>query len=514
MAEAEMSESKRFSIVFFFLILFLYFAAPLQLLLASEKGPGKLIEDTISLREKIKKIEEFVHKQMENGKIPGMSVAIVERDNTLYKKGFGFTNVKTKRPVSTKTLFEIGATSKAFTALGILLLEAEGKINLDYSVDKYIPWFRMKYEGREVKITIKHLLYEISGIPFETIGDIPPAGGDDALENSVRILMEKELGHKPGEKFVFASMNYNVLGLIIQKKSGEPFEKYMQDYVLKPLGLNDTCLSREDALRHGMAVGYKICFKKPRELNAPIYRGNTPAGYFATNAEDMSKWLRIQIGMDTSSSFPRALIEKSHKTELEGYGLPYAKGWFIYQGVQIFQAGNNPNFSSFIMADLEKKIGVAVLANMNSDYTEIIGRGILAVLQGKEPNESFKYFNDFNTYFDNVSVTIFFIVIFPLLLAIWLIAKSIKKIRKEKIKFVGIEIKGITAFIISSLLLVGAGYILSILPSLLGYNLSWKCVCVWLPTSFVISTILAFIAGSLFYIWFLIRVFYPMNQNG
>jgi len=151
---------------------------------------------------------------------------------------------------------------------------------------------------------------------------------------------------------------------------------------------------------------------------------------------------------------------------------------------------------------------------MNSDYTEIIGRGILAVLQGKEPNESFKYFNDFNTYFDNVSVTIFFIVIFPLLLAIWLIAKSIKKIRKEKIKFVGIEIKGITAFIISSLLLVGAGYILSILPSLLGYNLSWKCVCVWLPTSFVISTILAFIAGSLFYIWFLIRVFYPMNQNG
>ena len=505
MAEAEMSESKRFSIVFFFLILFLYFAAPLQLLLASEKGPGKLIEDTISLREKIKKIEEFVHKQMENGKIPGMSVAIVERDNTLYKKGFGFTNVKTKRPVSTKTLFEIGATSKAFTALGILLLEAEGKINLDYSVDKYIPWFRMKYEGREVKITIKHLLYEKSGITFETIGDIPPAGGDDALENSVRILMEKELGHKPGEKFVFASMNYNVLGLIIQKKSGKPFEKYMRDNVLKPLGLNDTCLSREDALRHGMAVGYKICFKKPRELNAPIYRGNTPAGYFATNAEDMSKWLRIQIGMDTSSSFPRALIEKSHKTELEGYGLPYAKGWFIYQGVQIFQAGNNPNFSSFIMADLEKKIGVAVLANINSDYTEIIGRGILAVLQGKEPGDNRK---DFNTNFDNISIIIFFTAIFALLLAIWLIARSIKKIKKEKIKFAGIRVKGFTAFIISSLVMAGAGYILSILPSLLGYDLPWEFVYVWIPCSFILSVVFVLLMGFLFYILFLLRTFF------
>jgi CubicO group peptidase (beta-lactamase class C family) len=482
-----------------------------QVVYTNENKSDPLKQNSALQEKDIETIEKFIHEQMNRGKIPGMSVVIVKGDKTIYKEGFGFANIRNKQPVTPNTLFELGANSKAFTALGILLLKEQGNIKLDDLVEHHIPWFIMKYKGEKAKITIKHLLYEISGIAFETIGDIPAAKGDDALENTVRLLKGEDLKHYPGEKFSFASLNYDVLGLIIQMVSGESFEKYVKNSVLMPLGMKNTYLFREEAVAHGMAMGYKIGFGQPREFDAPIYRGNTPAGYFITNAKDMSKWLKIQIGTDTSSNFPQTLIEESHKTDLVGYGYPYAKGWFVSQNVQIFQAGNNPNFSSFIMIGLEEKVGVAVLANMNSDFVEITGRGIFSILQGKAPVKGVK---DFNTNFDNISIIVIYITIPLILLAILLIAKSIYRVFKEKRRFTGKGIKGIIGFAFSSLLMISFTLVLYNIPPLLSYDLPWRFVYIWMPVSFIIAIILVLFTGFLYYAYFLYRFFFPRSNDG
>jgi putative ATP-binding cassette transporter len=456
----------------------------------------------------IPKIEKFIQKQMEFGKIPGMSVVIVKGDNTIYKKGIGFANINKNQPVTAKTLFELGANSKAFTALGILLLEEKGIIKMENTVDNYIPWLKMKFKSKEIKITIKQLLHETSGIPFETIGEIPESEADNALEETVKILVGKELDHNPGKIFSFVAMNYDVLGLIIQKVSGQPFEAFMKDNILKPLGLDNTFLFKKEAQRQEMAAGYKIGFLKAIEYNAPIYRGNTPAGYFISNAEDMSKWLKIQLHTKRLSNSWEKLIKKSHEPDAEVYGFPpYGKGWFVFKSkrVEIFQSGMNPNFSSFIGIEKEKKIGVAVLANMNSDFVEITGRGVLSKLLGKEPLE---ISNDFNTTIDKISMIVCCAAILLISLAIWRVVVSIREIKKKRRKFKGKWLKVIAGFTSLSFLLMGFYYSLYILPTFLSYDLPLNIAFVWAPLSFKIAVMLLFITGFLYYFFLLLGLFF------
>ena len=114
---------------------------------------------------------------------PGMAVAIVTPDEVVLR-GYGYADREEGAAVDPDTLFELGSMSKAFTGLAILLLEQEGKLNLSDDIRTYLPWLAMRYQGTyrgeeingEVPLTISNFLYQTSGVPFETIGDIPPGG--------------------------------------------------------------------------------------------------------------------------------------------------------------------------------------------------------------------------------------------------------------------------------------------------------------------------------------------------
>ncbi|MBP2022486.1 CubicO group peptidase (beta-lactamase class C family) [Clostridium punense] len=173
------------------------------------------------------KIEKFIEENMSGGSIPGLSVNIVKGDKTVYQKGFGYSDIDKKKPVTSQSLFEIGSNSKAFTGLGILSLEKSGQINLEDEVVKYIPWLKVKYKDKEVSITVEQLLYHTSGIPFKTIDKIPVSNEDNALEETVKTLVGIELDSEPGEKFQYATINYDVLGLIIEKVTGKTYENYI-----------------------------------------------------------------------------------------------------------------------------------------------------------------------------------------------------------------------------------------------------------------------------------------------
>jgi CubicO group peptidase (beta-lactamase class C family) len=354
------------SLIFLFTLLF---SLPLSFHLTAEsassaplktnpRGRAKLISTA-----EIRKIENWIRKQMTEGKIPGTAAVIVQGDQTVYQKGFGYADLKTKRSVSSKTLFEMGSNSKAFTALGILKLESQGKIQLNDPVQKYLPCLRMKYIGkyqgkrinRFVEITIEQLLHHTSGIPFKTFADIPIGNDPVALERTVRVLVNRQLDFYPGERFQYTTINYDILGLIIQQVSGIPYESYLKQYILKPLGLYQTYLFQEEALRHDLATGYKLGYLKPDAYDAPRYRGNTPAGYYFMNMEDLAKWLKIQLGTGIPTDFDQRLIAKSHLPDRSVppsiTGSSYAAGWEIYQseGGEISHGGSNPNYSSFIV---------------------------------------------------------------------------------------------------------------------------------------------------------------------
>lgn len=194
--------------------------------------------DSADSNDKIKEIKQFVEEQRVNGKIPGVSVVIVANGNMVFQQGFGYSDVKSKEPVTTDTLFELGSTTKAFTALAILQLEQEGLLQRSDPIRKYIPWLELTYNGKPQEITIDQFIHHTSGIPSSTIVHIPESNAEDALEITVRTLQGKPLNRKPGSSYEYATINYDVLGLVIETVTKKPYDVYIKESILEPLGMN------------------------------------------------------------------------------------------------------------------------------------------------------------------------------------------------------------------------------------------------------------------------------------
>ena len=217
-----------------------------------------------------------VESSFKKADIPGLSLIFIDEDK-VYIKNWGYADIENQIPVGSQTLFELGSTSKAFTALAILQLVEDDIISLDDNVSKYIQWFKVFYKNKEVQITIKDLIQHVSGIPTESMSKIPAGDSDDMLEKTVKAINKIELKHKPGTTFEYATINYDILGLVIEIASKLSFEEYLTKKIFQPLNLNNTYVGSSP--NNSISKGYKISFYSPKQYNAPIFRGNFPAGY-------------------------------------------------------------------------------------------------------------------------------------------------------------------------------------------------------------------------------------------
>ncbi|RAP26382.1 Beta-lactamase [Brevibacillus laterosporus] len=466
-------------IILAFLIVSL-FSMPMNVVALSDSKTTSLSNDEIG------KMEQYIENQMKEGKIPGASVVIVKDDKTVYQKGFGYANVAEKKEITSNTLFEIGSNSKAFTALGILKLQQDGLIALNDPVSKYIPWLQMNFRGEEVSPTIQQFLNQTSGVPFRTIDTIPVSDREDALDKTVRNLKGITLDSKPGDHFQYATINYDVLGLIIEKVTQKSFETYMKENVLQPLELNNTYLFKNTNSSNQMADGYKLHFLSPVKYDAPPYRGNTPAAYFITNAEDVAKWFKIQLETSSTGAFDKQLIQKSHiahsMAEPLSDGSAYSNGWFISKkdGGKISHGGNNPNYSSYFLLKPDEKLGIAILTNTNSAYTESIGRGVERILHRNEPAVTG---SDLNEKADKMAI--FLISVFGLLsiLTTFFGSKAVYEVSKKQRTFEKKTRKDWLILLASLVLMIGVTYSIKQIPTILYDGLSWEFIYVWLPNS-------------------------------
>ncbi|MDH6353282.1 cyclic peptide export ABC transporter [Brevibacillus sp. 1238] len=496
-------------------------AAWLVLLLLTMTFPWKLQAETAATtsldEQKIAAIEAWIEEKMQDGKIPGVSVVIVKGEETIYNRGFGYADVAAQRPVTTQTLFELGSTSKAFTGLIILALEEQGLLSLQDPVQKYLPWFQMKdARGNTPPITLEQLLHHTSGIPFRSIGEIPAGEEADALERTVRAAAGQTLDFSPGEHFLYASINYDVLGLVVEKVTGKSFEQVAKDNVLTPLGMQHSYLFRQEAEQHEMAKGYKIGFLGAREYEAPVYRGNTPAGYIISNSEDMAIWLKKQLGSGANEQVSSELIRRSHQPDRSvfpgGDGSSYAAGWFVYQkgSGELSHGGSNPNYSSSVVIRPGEQLGVAVLTNINSAHTQAMGQGIMEILQGKQPPENV---SDLYSSVDKVAVVILCIAIPLIAVTAWFAAKALGEIaRKQRRPSAGF-VKNAYRFAVLLVCLGLCGYCFWQIPSVLFDGLSWSFVDVWAPASFVVAILSLFVGIVLFSVYYWMTVVFPKAND-
>ena len=452
--------------------------------------------------EKINSIEKYTEEYITKGKIPGLSLVIINGNDTVYKKGFGYADIDKKTKVTSETEFQIGSNSKAFTALGILKLQEEGKLSLDDSVNKYLPWLSLKYKGKDVEVTLKEFMHHTSGVPYNTIAALPKGDDSQALHRTVETLNNIELNREPGSKFEYATINYDVLGLVIESVTEKPFEEYERS-VLDELGLKHTYLFESDIEEDNLAKGYKMYFGSEHEYNAPDYRGNKPAGYFIMNGDDLSRWIKIQLNLEDECNFNRALINESHEPDKTvnktDYGSYYAAGWEIYEDndMEISHRGINHNFSSSIILRKNDGIGIGILCNTNSSYCNQIAYGIRDIMLGNEPSEFVRY--DMNILSDKVAMILIGISLILSILIIYLACKNILYI-KNYVKNIN---RKIALYIVVLAAVMGAvDYLIYKIPSI-SSNVNWNFIFEWAPDSIKISAAITFTALHLIYLYLL-----------
>src|SRR5690606_30444713 len=184
-----------------------------------------------------KLIDEKVESLMEKGNIPGVSLVYLINGKAIHKT-YGYADADGQTRVTNETLFELGSCTKAFTGLAIRKLESEQKLSLSNRVSNYLPSLVMTYEGKQVDATLSHLLFHTSGISKNTLSHFSPMEGPEALRKTIASFSPLELNRHPGVKFEYASLNYDILGRIIEMISGQSFDRHMRDAIFRPLGMN------------------------------------------------------------------------------------------------------------------------------------------------------------------------------------------------------------------------------------------------------------------------------------
>ena len=280
-------------------------------------------------------------------------------------------------------LYQIGSMTKAFTGLAVLKLISEGKLSYEDNVSDLLPGFEAYYHNAPAEIKIEHLLSQTSG--YTNLENIyPSAGKDMTLSDWVADISRLELNSKPGERYAYSNVNYNLLGAIIEEVTGKPFADYMYDEILHPLGLNDTYVgkpSAEERIIPGSRPGYRIAF----EYEIPVYEGRIPAGYFYSNISDMTRWLRIWMSTaDIPEEYKELIAETKSRLNEQG---DYFSGWELFENDVYGHSGGTPNYSSRIVFSEKEMTGVCVLTDMNvAASTDSLCNSVYAIAAGDTPS--------------------------------------------------------------------------------------------------------------------------------
>ena len=298
-------------------------------------------------------IDNMIVNKMKDDHIPGMSILIVKNNKTILNKGYGFSNIKKKSKVTPNTRFEIASNTKAFTGYAIMQLVEAHKINLNDKVSHYIPGFYMKYNHKKVDITVDQLIAQTSGISGDITNDDKITKDTNSLEGLVHSIKGRNLDAKPGKQFEYSNMNYDILGLIVQKASHQSYATYLNTHLFTPLHMTQSTVKESNMKKNNDAQGYVIKKGKAYADSPEFNLGDNPAAYMMTNTKDLASWLKFQLNPPKKVA---SLVQLTHQPKVKAIDnsqeVHYATGWFIddnHSETIVYHPGTLENYSSYII---------------------------------------------------------------------------------------------------------------------------------------------------------------------
>jgi CubicO group peptidase (beta-lactamase class C family)/predicted dienelactone hydrolase len=295
--------------------------------------------------ELISQIEAFVEQEMEDNGIPGMSIGIVKDGEAAYAKGFGVVQYDTDRAMTPQIQFPVACITKGFTTAAIMQLVDLGLIDLNTQVIEYLPYFKLADEGYK-EITIHDLLANTAGLPMPDYVSLyggyseNPSWTPDLLEAYVRSLADRPMMANPADNvFMYGGDYFDILGAVIAEVSGQPFEEYMEEHILDPLGLEHTTFIVDElepaltAAAHWRDENGEMQFSVP---SPTYYPAHTPSNGMFSTSEDLLKWAIFNLSrgeLDGEQIVPASAYDEMWKPQAEipwgGNFQHWGYGWGI-----------------------------------------------------------------------------------------------------------------------------------------------------------------------------------------
>jgi len=321
------------------------------------------------------------------------AVLVADGGEIIYKGAFGIADISTNRPLTTDSVFELASVSKPITAMGIMILKEQGKLDYEDLIEKWIPDF--PYKG----ITIRQLLNHTSGLPDYSVLFIEKWNRDKIASNQDVLEMLKKykpaMYFEPNEKWEYSNTGYVVLALVIERVTGMSFEEYMDKYIFQPLGMKNSRVynrryNKEEISDYAYGYVYSHESEKyelPDKLTGTEYvvflDGIHGDGMISSNIEDLFIWDRT---LYSEKLVTRKTLEEAfapvclNNKETFDYGF----GWIIDNnddmGKIVSHSGGWPGYNNYLFRYIDKDKAIIYLCNFeqNIDFQQ---QTILAVQQ-------------------------------------------------------------------------------------------------------------------------------------
>lgn len=337
-------------------------------------------------------LETYLNRLVASGNPPGLSVVVVRDDEVIYKNAFGFADGPRKIKATPDTVYHWWSMTKIPTAIAVMQLQEQGKLNLDEAVAEYLPWFDVKYPlADSPAITVRHLLQHSSGLPDTVPAMIGWVHYNDKPFNQTDVVKKYQpdfntLKFEPGTRAIYSNLNYMVLGAVIEAVSGQSYEAYIDRNILQPLGMSHTGFVYSPAMSGQEAAGtlpvvhpYTPLLPALLDTNALIrewdgrllwlnrfYIEATPSTGLIGSATDVARFMRMYLNngaLDGESILqPGSLAMLTEALPIDSRGLGWAVG--ESNGERYLEhMGGGAGFATTMRIYPESGMGIAILAN-------------------------------------------------------------------------------------------------------------------------------------------------------
>jgi CubicO group peptidase (beta-lactamase class C family) len=335
----------------------------------------------LALRPAADGLDSRIRQLMATEHVPGLSLAVVRHGRIVRAGGYGVANLEWNTPVTAETKFEVASISKMFAGAAVRLLVEEGRVDPEDSIGKYFEGAPATWAGMK----LRHLIMMSSGLGEDWGTDLIPYDQDVATPytdaSMLRAFFAMKMDAPVGERFIYSSPNYALLGMIVATVSGQPFPQFVRDRLLVPAGMTDSGYIDNSAVVPRRAEGY---------VRTPA--GNIRKGWYLgqylhsradvgllTTAPDLARWI-IALEQHKVVKDPGPLWEPSNAES--GRPLDYSYGWisdtWLGHRRQSHAGGYRTGFHTFIARYPDDDLSIVVLTNCDfssvRDYVNLVAR--------------------------------------------------------------------------------------------------------------------------------------------